>query len=67
MHCPKAECVDDLQHLEGLGVADLQVAPWTPPGVLADTGVGTIMQQQQPLQMKLNAIRDYAETVIVKV
>ncbi len=67
MHCPSAETVDDLRHLEELGVTDLQVTPWAMPGMLADMGVGTIMQQQPPLQVKLNAIKHYAETVIAKV
>jgi alkanesulfonate monooxygenase SsuD/methylene tetrahydromethanopterin reductase-like flavin-dependent oxidoreductase (luciferase family) len=66
MHCPDAETVDDIRRLEELGVTDLQVTPWSVPGILAQMGVGTIMQQQPPLSVKLEAIKRYAEQMIVK-
>jgi probable F420-dependent oxidoreductase len=66
MHCPDAETVDDIRRLEEMGVTDLQVTPWSVPGILAEMGVGTIMQQQPPLALKLEAIKRYAENVIAK-
>jgi len=66
MHCPNADTVDDIRRLEDLGVTDLQITPWASPVLLAEMGVGMMMQQQPPLQVKLDAIRYYAETVIAK-
>ncbi len=66
LHCPDAQTVDDIRRLEELGVTDLQVTPWTQPGIQAELGVGTIMQQQPPLPVKLGAIKRYAEETIAK-
>jgi len=66
MHCPNAETIDDIRRLEDLGVTDLQITPWSVPGILADMGVGTIMQQQPPLAVKLDAIKRYADQVIAR-
>jgi alkanesulfonate monooxygenase SsuD/methylene tetrahydromethanopterin reductase-like flavin-dependent oxidoreductase (luciferase family) len=66
MHCPDAETVDDIRRLEDLGVTDLQVTPWSVPGILAEMGVGEIMRQQPPLAVKLEAIKLYAEGMIAK-
>jgi probable F420-dependent oxidoreductase len=65
MHCPDAESVDDIRRLEDLGVTDLQVTPWSEK-ILAEMGVGAIMQQQPPLEVKQQAIERYAEEVISK-
>ncbi|QDX80133.1 hypothetical protein B9N43_01985 [Denitratisoma sp. DHT3] len=67
MHCPDAASLDDIRRLEALGVTDLQVTPWAHPGILAEMGVGAIMQQQPPLEVKLEAIKRYADQVIAKV
>ncbi len=45
---------------------DLQVTPWSVPGILAEMGVGAIMQQQPPLDVKLEAIKRYAGQVIAR-
>lgn len=66
MHCPNADSVDDIRRLEELGVTDLQVTPWSVPGILAEMGVGTIMQQQPSLEVKLEAIKRYADKVIAQ-
>jgi alkanesulfonate monooxygenase SsuD/methylene tetrahydromethanopterin reductase-like flavin-dependent oxidoreductase (luciferase family) len=65
MHCPDAEGLDDIKRLEDLGVTDLQVTPWSEK-ILAEMGVGAMMQQQPPLDVKLAAIERYAEEVIAK-
>ncbi len=65
MHCPDADTVDDIQRLEDMGVTDLQVTPWSEK-ILAEMGVGAIMQQQPSLQAKQDAIQRYADEVIVK-
>jgi probable F420-dependent oxidoreductase len=65
MHCPDADTVDDIQRLEDMGVTDLQVTPWSEK-ILAEMGVGAIMQQQPSLQVKQDAIQRYADEVIVK-
>jgi len=65
MHCPDAESLDDIRRLEDLGVTDLQVTPWSEK-ILAEMGVGAIMQQQPPLEVKLGAIEKFAEEVIRK-
>jgi len=65
MHCPDAESLDDIRRLEDLGVTDLQVTPWSEQ-ILAQMGVGAIMQQQPPLDVKLAAIERYADQVIAK-
>ncbi|MFO1291689.1 MAG: TIGR03619 family F420-dependent LLM class oxidoreductase [Rubrivivax sp.] len=66
LHCPDATTVDDIRRLEDLGITDLQVTPWAVPGIAAEQGVGTIMQQQPTLQMKKDAIRRYADQVIAQ-
>jgi alkanesulfonate monooxygenase SsuD/methylene tetrahydromethanopterin reductase-like flavin-dependent oxidoreductase (luciferase family) len=66
MHCPDAETEDDIRRLEDMGVTDLQVTPWSVPGILAEMGVGTIMQQQPPLEVKLETIKRYADQMIAK-
>lgn len=66
MHCPNADSLDDIRRLEDLGVTDLQVTPWSMPGILAEMGVGTIMQQQPPLEVKLEALKRYADQVIAR-
>jgi probable F420-dependent oxidoreductase len=65
MHCPDAETVDDIRRLEELGVTELQVTPWS-ERILAEMGVGAIMKQQPPLEVKQEAIRRYADQVIAK-
>ena len=65
MHCPDAETVDDIRRLEDMGVTDLQVTPWS-ERILAEMGVGAIMQQQPSLAVKQDAIKRYAEEVIAK-
>ncbi|MBV6423939.1 MAG: hypothetical protein NAOJABEB_01749 [Steroidobacteraceae bacterium] len=66
MHCPDADSIDDIRRLEELGITDLQVTPWSSPGILAEMGVGTIQQQQPPLEVKKEAIRRYADKVIAR-
>jgi probable F420-dependent oxidoreductase len=65
MHCPDAESLDDIRRLEDLGVTDLQVTPWS-ERILAEMGVGAIMQQQPSLAVKQDAIKRYADEVISK-
>ncbi|MBT4520914.1 MAG: TIGR03619 family F420-dependent LLM class oxidoreductase [Halieaceae bacterium] len=65
MHCPDAESVDDIRRLEELGVTDLQITPWT-ERILAEMGVGASMQQQPSLEVKLDAIKRYADDVITQ-
>jgi probable F420-dependent oxidoreductase len=65
MHCPDADTVDDIQRLEDMGVTDLQVTPWSEK-ILAEMGVGAIMQQQPSLPVKQDAIQRYADEVIAK-
>lgn len=65
MHCPDADTIDDIRRLEDLGVSDLQVTPWSEK-ILAEMGVGAIMQQQPSLNVKQDAIRRYADEVIAK-
>ena len=65
MHCPDAETVDDIRRLEELGVTDLQVTPWS-ERILAEMGVGAIMQQQPSLAVKQDAIKRYADDIISK-
>ncbi len=66
LHCPDADSIDDIRRLEDLGITDLQVTPWSAPGIMAEMGVGTIMQQQPSLDVKREAIRRYADKVIAK-
>ncbi len=66
LHCPDATAIDDIKRLEDLGITDLQVTPWAIPGMLAEEGVGAIMQQQPTLAMKQDAIKRYADQVIAK-
>lgn len=66
MHCADAVTVDDIRRLEDLGVTDLQVTPWSVPGILAEMGIGAVMQQQPALAVKLEAIRRYADRVIAR-
>ncbi|MBE9540648.1 MAG: TIGR03619 family F420-dependent LLM class oxidoreductase [Proteobacteria bacterium] len=63
MHCPDAESVDDIRRLEDMGVTDLQVTPWSEK-ILAEQGVGAIMQQQPSLEIKQDAIKRYADEII---
>ncbi len=65
LHCPDAETVDDIRRLEEMGVTDLQVTPWTQPGIQAELGVSA-MRVQPPLSVKQEAIKRYAENVITK-
>ena len=65
LHCPDAESVDDIRRLEDMGVTDLQVTPWSEK-ILAEQGVGAIMQQQPSLEVKQDAIKRYADEVITK-
>jgi probable F420-dependent oxidoreductase len=65
LHCPDAESVDDIRHLEDMGVTDLQVTPWSEK-ILAEQGVGAIMQQQPSLEVKQDAIKRYADEIISK-
>jgi probable F420-dependent oxidoreductase len=66
LHCPDAQNVDDIRRLEELGVTDLQVTPWTQPGIQAELGVSA-MREQPPLAVKLEAIKRYAEEMIAKI
>jgi probable F420-dependent oxidoreductase len=66
LHCPDAETADDIRRLEDLGVTDLQITPWTVPGLQAELGISGLMLQQPPLPMKLAAIKRYAEDMIAK-
>ena len=65
LDCPDARSVDDIHRLEELGVTDLQVTPWTQPGVQAELGVSA-MREQPPLDVKLAAIKRYSEETIAK-
>lgn len=65
LHCPDAETVDDIRRLEEMGVTDLQVAPWTLPGILAELGVSA-MRNQPPLAIKQEALKRYAGDIISK-
>ena len=65
LHCPDAETVDDIRRLEDIGVTDLQVAPWTLPGIQAELGVSA-MRMQPPLAVKQEAIKRYAGNIITK-
>ena len=66
LHCPDAETADDIRRLEDMGVTDLQITPWTVPGLQAELGISALMQQQPPLAVKLEAIKRYAEDMISK-
>ncbi|CAB1369265.1 TIGR03619 family F420-dependent LLM class oxidoreductase [Denitratisoma oestradiolicum] len=66
MHVPNANSVDDIRRLGDLGITDLQVTPWSDPGILAEMGVGSIMRQQPPLSVKVDAIKRYADNVVSK-
>jgi len=65
MHCPDAESVDDIRRLEDMGVTDLQVTPWSEK-ILAEQGVGAMMQQQPSVEIKQDAIKRYADEVIAR-
>jgi probable F420-dependent oxidoreductase len=65
LHCPDARGVEDIRHLEELGVTDLQVTPWTEPGIQAELGVSA-MREQPPLGVKLEAIKRFGEETIAK-
>jgi alkanesulfonate monooxygenase SsuD/methylene tetrahydromethanopterin reductase-like flavin-dependent oxidoreductase (luciferase family) len=65
LHCPDAQTVDDIRRLEELGITDLQVTPWTQPGIQAEVGVSA-MREQPPLGVKLEAIKRYAEEMIAR-
>lgn len=66
LHCPDADSVDDIRRLEDLGITDLQVTPWSVPGIMAEMGLGTILRQQPSLAMKQEAIKRYADKVLAK-
>lgn len=63
MHCPDAKTIDDIRHIEDMGVTDLQVSPWS-EAILAEMGVGASMRQQPPLEIKQEAVQRYADEVI---
>lgn len=65
LHCPDAETVDDIRRLEDMGVTDLQVTPWTLPGIQAELGVSA-MAVQPPLAVKQEAIKRYGQDMIAK-
>jgi probable F420-dependent oxidoreductase len=65
LDCPDARSVDDIRRLEELGITDLQVTPWTHPGIQAELGVSA-MREQPPLDVKLAAIKRYGEEMIAK-
>jgi probable F420-dependent oxidoreductase len=65
LDCPDAQRVEDIRRLEELGVTDLQVTPWTQPGIQAELGVSA-MREQPPLGVKLEAIKRYGEEMIAK-
>jgi len=65
LHCPDAQTADDIRRLEELGITDLQVTPWTQPGLQAEVGVSA-MREQPPLEVKQEAIKRYAEEMIAK-
>jgi alkanesulfonate monooxygenase SsuD/methylene tetrahydromethanopterin reductase-like flavin-dependent oxidoreductase (luciferase family) len=65
LHCPDARSEGDIRRLEELGVTDLQVTPWTEPGIQAELGV-TAMREQPPLEVKLEAIKRYGEETIAR-
>ena len=65
LHCPDAQTADDIRRLEDMGVTDLQVTPWTLPGIQAELGVSA-MREQPPLAVKQKAIKLYAEDMIAK-
>jgi probable F420-dependent oxidoreductase len=65
LHCPDARTVEDIRRLEELGVTDLQITPWTDPGIQAEMGVSA-MREQPPLSVKLEAIKRYGEETIAK-
>jgi probable F420-dependent oxidoreductase len=65
LDCPDAQRVEDIRRLEELGVTDLQVTPWTEPGIQAELGVSA-MREQPPLGVKLEAIKRYGEEMIAK-
>ena len=66
LHCPDAESIEDIRRLEDMGITDLQITPWSVPGIMAEMGVGAIMQQQPSLEVKQEAIKRYADKVISK-
>ncbi len=65
LHCPDARSVEDIRHLEELGVTDLQVTPWAEPSIQAELGVSA-MRDQPPLRVKLEAIKRYSEETIAR-
>jgi probable F420-dependent oxidoreductase len=65
LHCPDVDTVDDIRRLEDMGVTDLQITPWTQPGIMAKLGVSA-MREQPPLAVKQGAIKRYAEDVIAR-
>jgi probable F420-dependent oxidoreductase len=65
LHCPDAQSADDIRRLEEIGVTDLQVTPWTQPGIQAELGVSA-MREQPPLSVKQEAIKRYGEEIIAK-
>jgi probable F420-dependent oxidoreductase len=65
LDCPDAQTVDDIRRLEELGITDLQVTPWTQPGLQAEVGVSAMLEQPS-LGVKLEAIKRYAGEMIAK-
>jgi probable F420-dependent oxidoreductase len=65
LHSPDAQSVEDIRRLEEVGVTDLQVTPWTKPGIQAELGVSA-MRKQPPLSVKLEAIKRYGGETIAK-
>jgi probable F420-dependent oxidoreductase len=65
LDCPEAQTVDDIRRLEEMGITDLQVTPWTLPGIQAELGVSA-MREQPPLAVKQEAIKRYGEEMIAK-
>jgi hypothetical protein len=66
LHCPDANTVDDIRRVEDMGVTDLQVTPWTEPGIQAEIGISA-MRVQPPVEVKQNAIKRYADKIIAKI
>ena len=66
LHCPDANTVDDIRRVEDMGVTDLQVTPWTEPGIQAEIGISA-MRVQPPVELKQDAIKRYADKIIAKI
>jgi hypothetical protein len=73
LQCPETATVDDIRRLEDLGVTDFWIVPWAfyasqdEKRRLAEArGAAALFKVQPPLQVKLDAIRRYADEVICK-